>query len=106
MAVGRGITKLDIDQRMPLVIEGVWNALDIANRASLWLANTNIIPNDAFLTGPTYTQAEGNLLRAAINDLGSANGLWGVAHNQKTVLATNNFFFSSQQLTGINYTGI
>lgn len=105
MAVGRGITKNDIDQRMPLVIEGVWNSLNLANQAALWLANTNIIPNDAFLTGLTYTQAEVNLLRAAINDLGSANGLWGVAHNLKTVPSTNNFFFNAQQLTGVNYTG-
>jgi hypothetical protein len=106
MAVGRGITKNDIDQRLPLVIEGVWNSLDLANRAALWLANTNIIPDDAFLTNLTYTQAEVTLMRAAINDLGSSNGLWGVAHNLKTVTSTNNFFFNSQKLTGVNYTGI
>jgi hypothetical protein len=106
MAVGRGITKNDIDQRMPLVIEGVWNSLDLANRAALWLANTNIIPNDTFLTNLGYTSGEVTLLRAAINDLGSANGLWGVAHNQKTVTSTNNFFFNSQLRTGVNYTGL
>jgi predicted Zn-dependent protease len=105
MAVGRGITKNDIDQRLPLVIEGVWNSLNLANQAALWLANTTIIPNDAFLTSLTYTQAEVTLMRTAINDLGSANGLWGVAHNLKTVPSTNNFFFSAQQLTGVNYTG-
>jgi hypothetical protein len=75
---------------------GVWNSLDLANRAALWLANTNIIPDDAFLTNLTYTQAEVTLMRAAINDLGSSNGLWGVAHNLKTVTSTNNFFFNSQ----------
>jgi hypothetical protein len=105
MSVGRGITKNDIDQRLPLVIEGVWNSLNLANQAALWLANTNIIPNDAFLTNLTYTQAEVTLMRAAINDLGSSNGLWGVAHNLKTVPSTNNFFFNAQQLTGVNYTG-
>jgi hypothetical protein len=105
MAVGRGITKNDIDQRLPLVIEGVWNSLNLANQAALWLANTTIIPNDAFLTNLTYTQAEVTLMRAAINDLGSSNGLWGVAHNLKTVPSTNNFFFAAQQLTGVNYTG-
>jgi hypothetical protein len=105
MAVGRGITKNDIDQRMSSIVEQVWGSLDLANRASLWLANTNIIPNDAFLTNLTYTQAEVTLLRAAINDLGSSNGLWGVAHTLKTVPTVNNFFFSAQQLTGVNYTG-
>lgn len=105
MTVGRGITKADIDQRMPLVIEGVWNSLRLANDASLWLANTNIIPNDTFLTNLGYTGAEVTLMRAAINDLGSANGLWAIAHGTKTQPAVNNFFFSAQQLTGVNYTG-
>lgn len=105
MAVGRGITKADIDLRMASVVEQVWNSLNLANQASLWLANTNIIPNDAFLTGLTYTQAEVNLLRAAINDLGSSNGLYGVAHGTKTQPAVNNFFFSGQQITGVNFTG-
>jgi len=108
MSVGRGITKNGIDLRMASVVEQVWGALDLANRASLWLANTNIIPNDAFLVSLGYQTTPTNevtLLRAAINDLGSANGLWGVAHNQKTVLATNNFFFNGQQITGENYAG-
>jgi hypothetical protein len=106
MAVGRGITKNDIDQRMASIVEQVWGSLDLANRASLWLGNTNIIPNDAFLTNLTYTAGEVTTLRAAVNDLGSANGLWGVAHNAKTVPSTNNFFFNSQLLTGVNYTGL
>lgn len=105
MSVGRGITKNDIDQRMPLIVEGVWNSLNLANQASLWLANTNIIPNDAFLVSLGYTQAEVNLLRAAINDIGSANGLYGVAHGTKTQASVNNFFFSAQQLTGVNWAG-
>lgn len=105
MSVGRGITKVDIDARMASIVEQVWGSLNLANQASLWLANTNIIPNDAALVALTYTQAEVTLLRAAINDLGSSNGLWGVAHNLKTVPSTNNFFFSGAQITGVNYTG-
>lgn len=105
MSVGRGITKNDIDQRMASVVEQVWGSLNLANQASLWLANTTIIPNDAFLTNLGYTQAEVTLLRAAINDLGSSNGLWGVAHNLKTVTSTNNFFFNGCQITGVNYSG-
>ena len=105
MSVGRGITKKDIDDRMASVVEQVWGALNIANQASLWLANTNIIPNDAFLVSLGYTQAEVTLLRAAINDLGSAGGLWGVAHGQAPPSANNNFFFNGAQITGVNYTG-
>ena len=105
MSVGRGITKKDIDDRMASVVEQVWGALNIANQASLWLANTNIIPNDAFLVSLGYTQAEVTLLRAAINDLGSSSGLWGVAHGQSHPSANNNFFFNGAQITGVNYTG-
>jgi hypothetical protein len=105
MSVGRGITKSDIDLRMSSVVEQVWGSLNIANQASLWLANTNIIPNDTFLTNLGYTAGEVTLLRAAINDLGSANGLYGVAHGTKTQASVNNFFFNAQQITGVNYTG-
>lgn len=105
MSVGRGITKQDIDQRAAAVVEQLWSALTQANQFSALLANTNIIPNDAFLTNLTYSSGEVTLLRAAVNDLGSANGLWGVAHNLKTVPSTNNFFFNAQQITGVNFTG-
>lgn len=105
MSVGRGITKNDIDQRAAAVVEQLWSALAEANKMSLWLANTNIIPNDTFLTNLTYSSGEVTLLRAGINDLGSANGLYGVAHGTKTQPAVNNFFFNAQQLTGVNYTG-
>jgi len=105
MAVGRGITKNDIDLRAAAVVEQVWNALNEANKMSLWLANTNIIPNDTFLTNLTYSSGEVTLLRAAINDLGSANGLYGVAHGTKTQASVNNFFFNAQQITGVNYSG-
>jgi len=105
MAVGRGITKNDIDLRAAAVVEQVWNALNEANRMSALLANTNIVPNDTFLTNLGYSSGEVTLLRAAINDLGSANGLYGVAHGAKTQLAVNNFFFNGQQITGVNFTG-
>lgn len=105
MSVGRPLTKVDLDARASAAIEQVWGALDQINELSLLLANTTIVPNDAALIALGYTQAEVTLLRAAINDLGSATGLWGVAHNQKTVTATNNFFFNAQQLTGVNWSG-
>jgi hypothetical protein len=106
MSVGRGFNKNDVDLRMASVVEQVWNSLNIANQASLWLANTNIIANDAALVALGYTAGEVTLLRAAINDLGhSTNGLWAVAHNVKTVPSINNFFFNGQQITGVNYSG-
>lgn len=106
MSVGRGIVKADIDNRAASIIEQVHGALDQANAFALLLANTNIVPNDTFLTNLGYTAGEVTLLRAAINDLGnSTTGLWAVAHNLKTVTSTNNFFFNAQQLTGVNWAG-
>jgi hypothetical protein len=105
MAVGRGITKKDIDDRAASAVEQLWAAFEQVKNLSALLANTNIIPNDTFLTNLGYSSGEVTLLRAAINDLGSANGLYGVAHGTKTQASVNNFFFSGQQITGVNYTG-
>ena len=105
MSVGRALTKTDLDARATAVIEQVWSGLAEANKLALLLANTNIVPNDAALVSLGYAQAEVTLLRTAINDLGSANGLYGVAHGTKTQASVNNFFFSAQQLTGVNFTG-
>lgn len=105
MSVGRGITKIDIDARAAAVVEQLWGSLEQIKNFSALLANTNIIPNDTFLTNLGYTAGEVTLLRAAINDLGSANGLYGVAHGTKTQASVNNFFFSGAQITGVNYSG-
>lgn len=105
-SVGRALTKNDVDNRVASVVEQVWSALDQAHQESLWLADTNITgASDANLTALGYIAADLTLMRGAINDLGSANGLWGVAHNQKTVTATNDFFFNGKKITGVNYTG-
>lgn len=105
MTIGRPLTKVDLDARADSVVEQLWGALRQANEFAQLLANTTIIPNDTALTNLGYSAVEVTLLRQAINDLGSATGLWGVAHNLKTVTATNNFFFSAQQLTGVNWSG-
>lgn len=105
MSVGRGLTKADLDLRAASVVEMVWSALNEANKLASLLANTTIIPNDTFLVNLGYTSGEVTLLRAAVNDLGSANGLYGVAHGTKTQASVNNFFFNGQQITGGNYTG-
>jgi isoaspartyl peptidase/L-asparaginase-like protein (Ntn-hydrolase superfamily) len=106
MAVGRAFVKSEIDARMASIVEQVWNALDQAHDAAAWLADTNITgASDANLTAIGYVAADLTLMRGAINDLGAATGLWGVAHNQKTVTATNDFFFNGKKITGPNYTG-
>ncbi len=106
MSVGRGITKLDIDTRAASAVEQLWGAFEQVKNLSALLANTNIIPNDTFLTNLGYTSGEVTLLRAAINDLGHpTNGLYAVAHSAKTVPSVNNFFFNGQQITGVNYSG-
>jgi predicted Zn-dependent protease len=105
VSVGRPLTKTDLDARAASAVEQLWGALDQINELSQLLANTTIIANDQALINLGYTQAEVTLLRAAVNDLGSANGLWGVAHGQKTVPSVNNFFFNGQQITGVNWSG-
>jgi hypothetical protein len=105
MTVGRPLTKVDLDARAASAVEQLWGALDQMNELSLLLGNSTIIANDAALVALGYTQAEVTLLRAAVNDLGAATGLWGVAHGLKTVTATNNFFFYAQQITGVNWSG-
>jgi hypothetical protein len=105
MSVGLPLTKTDLDARAWSGVTQLWGALNQMNELSQLLANTTIIPNDAALVALGYTSAEVTLLRAAVNDLGSATGLWGVAHNLKTVTSANNFFFNAQQITGVNFSG-
>lgn len=105
MSVGLPLTKTDLDARANSSVQQVWGALEQIHQFSELLANTTIIPNDTALVNLGYSTGEVTLLRAGINDLGSATGLWGVAHNLKTVTAVNNFFFFAQQLTGVNFSG-
>lgn len=108
MSVGLPLTKTDLDARAWSAVTQLWGALNQMNELAQLLANTTIIPNDAFLislAGGGYTQAEVTLLRQVVNDLGAATGLWGVAHGQQAVPAVNNFFFHAQQITGVNWAG-
>lgn len=102
---GRQLTALDINNRAAAVVEQLWSALDQAHQLALWLSDAN--NNTAALTAApvSLASADDTAIRAAILDLGSANGLWGVAHAQKTVTAVNDFFFNAKRLSGVNYTG-
>lgn len=103
---GYPLTSTDIQNRAGLIVTGVWNALDEANKFYKWLSDTNITgTSDANLTAAGLVSADITLIRNGITDLGSPNGLWGVAHAQKTVTATNDFFFNGKKLTGTYFTG-
>jgi hypothetical protein len=102
---GRSLAAKDINDRAASVVEQLWSALDQCHQLALWLADTNNAT--AVLTASPILLPSGDdtVIRAALADLGSANGLWGVAHAQKTVASVNDFFFNAKKLTGINFTG-
>lgn len=106
MAAGRALSATDINNRAAAVVEQLWSALDQAHQLYLWLSDTGITgASDANLIAAGLQAADVTAIRNAITDLGSPNGLWGVAHTQKTVSAVNDFFFNAKKLTGVNFTG-
>lgn len=98
MSLGFTIGKADIDNKAGSLVVDVRNALDRCKQFCDLLNNTNIIPNDAFLTGLGYTSGEVTTLRAAFTDLKS---LYNVSHANGTVASNNDFFFNAQKLTGV-----
>lgn len=105
MAAGFALTALDINNRAGSLARSVWQSLDDAHAFSLWLADATHSDTALGPTGVGIPTADLAVIRASFTDLGSATGLWGVAHNQKTVVATNDFFFNAKQLGGIYWTG-
>lgn len=102
---GRQLTALDINNRAAAVVEQLWSALDQAHQLALWLSDSNNATAALTAAPISLSSADDTAIRAAILDLGSVNGLWGVAHAQKTVTAVNDFFFNAKKLSGVNYTG-
>lgn len=98
MSVGYTFTKADIDQRAGGLVVAVRDALLRARDFNALLNNTQIVPNDAFLTAMGYTSGEVTTLRAAFTDM---NSLYNVSHAAGTVPSNNDFFFSAQKLTGV-----
>lgn len=98
MSVGFTLTKADIDNKAGSLVVDLRNGLDRCKQMNALLNNTNVIPNDAFLTGLGYTSAEVTTLRAAFTDL---NSLYNVSHAAGTVASNNDFFFNAQKLTGV-----
>lgn len=105
MSIGRSLAKSDVDARVASVVEQVWGALDLANELNSWMTDTALGGTDSNLTALGYTSAEVTALRAGVADLGSASGLWGVAHAQSHPAANNDFFFRAKAWTSINFTG-
>lgn len=101
---GFELKALDINNRAGSLARAVWQSLDDAHAFSLWLADAT--HTDALLgpSGVGVTTADLTIIRAAFTDLGSSNGLWGVAHTLKTVPSVNDFFFNAKQLGGIYWT--
>jgi hypothetical protein len=102
---GYPLTALDINNKAGQVARAVWQSLDDAHAFSLWLADAAHTDTLLGPSGVGVVQTDLNTIRAATLDLGSVNGLWGVAHSQKTVLANNDFFFNAKLLGGIYWTG-
>lgn len=102
---GFQLTATGINDRAGALAQAVWRSLNDAHDFSLWLNDS--IHTDAILgpTGVGVTSAELTVIRASFADLGSANGLWGLAHAQKTQLAVNDFFFNAKNLFGVYYGG-
>jgi hypothetical protein len=98
VSLGFPLGKADIDNKAGSLVVGVRDALDRCKQMCDLLNNTNIIPNDAFLTGLSYSGAEVTTLRAAFTDL---KALYNVAHAAGTVPSNNDFFFNAQKLTGV-----
>lgn len=101
MSMGFSLAKPDLDVRMGTIVVNLRDAFRQAVWMNALLNNTNIIPNDAYLTGSlpggTYLQAEVTSFRAAFTSLNTLNN---VAFGTATVPSVNNFFFEAQKLTG------
>jgi hypothetical protein len=103
MSVGLTIIKADIDNRAASIVIQLRDSLRRASEFCTLLNNTNIIPNDAFLTSMGYTSGEITTLRTSFTDLGGAGvSLYRVATGAVAGPGSpNNFFFTAQLLTGV-----
>lgn len=97
MSVGLTLNKADIDTKAGALAIQLRDTLAACARFCDLLNNTQIIPNDAFLTGLGYTAGEVTTLRASFTD---AKALYTVSHAGQTVPSVNDFFFNLQKLCG------
>lgn len=103
---GYPISAAELNSKAGAVVTNVWDALDQVNRMYKWMNDATHTDNLLVVAPFNIPQADLDLIRPAIADLGSTTaGLWAVAHNLKTVSPTNDFFFNAKKLTGVNFTG-
>lgn len=94
-----------LNNKAGLLVASLWtNFRDLAE-LNAWLNDAT--HTDAILTASPYNIAQADLtaIRAAVSDLGSVNGLYGVAHGTKTQASVNDFFFNAKKLTGLTWAG-
>lgn len=103
MTVGYSLTKADIDNRAAGTIVQIRDGLQRASDLCALLNDTNIVANDAFLTGLGYTAGDVTLLRAAFTDLGAVSGssLYRIFKGQAALAGANDFMFNAKRLTGV-----
>ena len=103
MALGWPVTIGDVNTQAGTLVNNLWNDLEALNRFNNWLNDS--AHNNTYLTSLGFSGGEITTLRAAISDLGSGTGLYGIAHGSLNLLVVNNFFFNAKAMTGVNYTG-
>lgn len=97
MTVGRPLGQAEINATAGQLAVMLRDALRECSDFCDLLQNTSIIPNDAFLTGLGFTQAEVNTLRAAFVD---AKALRQVAIGAAAQSPASNFLVNILKLTG------
>lgn len=102
---GYTIDSTGVNNKAAQLCASLWQTLRDLNEFNAWLNDAN--HTDAILTAAPYNIAQADLtaIRAAVADLGSANGLYGVAHGTKTQASVNDFFFNAKKLTGTTWAG-
>lgn len=98
MSVGYSITKLDVDNRMGVLVTSVRQSLLDCVAFKKWLDDA-ALGTDAFLTTLGYSAGEIATIRAAFNAM---NNLNNIARGTGTQASVNDFFFDAKKLTGIN----
>lgn len=99
MSVGFTLLRADIDSRAGSLLMQVRNGLRDCAAFNALLNNTQVVPNDAFLTTTLgYSTTEKDWLRGAFTDM---NALNNVSRSAGTVPSNNDFWFNAQHLLGV-----
>lgn len=103
MALGYDVNQASVNNKAGQLISQLWTTLRDLREFNSWLNDSN--HPDSFLIALGFTQAEVTALRAAVSDLASDAGLYGVAHAVSHPAANNDFFFNAKKMTGTTWAG-